>query len=118
VGGRIRESERSIRARRRGNARGAKGPHRSYVTNEDEEDRLKNTTSPTADAVRAGVPAADETTAARELPDKLSQLRWKLGHKANQEPFYGIEANESVDPSEKRRASTLVSRDTASNTSD
>lgn len=54
---------------------------------------MKEDPSTTAHASSVGVPAAAETAAARELRDGLSQLRWKLGRKAKQEPsfrFYSI----------------------------
>lgn len=50
-------------------------------------------TSTTAKASQVGVPAGDELPAVRELPDGLSNLRWKLGQKAKQEPsfrFYSL----------------------------
>lgn len=54
---------------------------------------MKGDPSITARATLAGVPAGDDPPAARELSDGLSRLRWKLGHKAKQEPsfrFYSL----------------------------
>lgn len=54
---------------------------------------MKEQPSNTEHAAKAGVPAGAEIPAARELSDGLSQLRWKLGRKAKQEPsfrFYSL----------------------------
>jgi RNA-directed DNA polymerase len=88
VAGPCRESEGSIVARNPGNAGGAKGPCRKHVATRGKENRLDE--SP---ATEPAVPSADQPPRAEvksgvTLPLKVSELRWKLGRKAKQEPGF------------------------------
>src|SRR5499427_7833789 len=73
-------------ARKRGNARGAKGPCWKYVLVRGGETRLDN--NPATDTRTAAAEAMPETVKEPGLPEKVSQLRHKLGQKAKQEPKF------------------------------
>ena len=81
-----RESERPIVAKRRGNARGAKGPYWKHESIRRGEIRLDE--NPATDTRAAAETARPETAKEPGLPEKVSQLRQKLGHKAKQEPKF------------------------------
>jgi RNA-directed DNA polymerase len=79
--GRGRESDRLIVAKKRGNARGAKGPDFTHVSVVEGSSRLSDRHSITDWNAQGFVPDAD-------LPVRVSLLRWKLGRKAKQDPRF------------------------------
>ena len=84
-----RGSEGDIVAMIRGNARGAKVPYRIHVFVKREEIRLDKypTTEESGQPSKKGQsPIPSEKKSGIELPPKVSELRWKLGQKAKQEP--------------------------------
>src|SRR5271169_5853118 len=81
-----RESERPILAKKRGNARGAKGPYWKHDSVRRGESRLDE--DPTTETRAAASKAMPETAREPGLPEKVSQLRQKLGQKAKQEPKF------------------------------
>lgn len=80
-----RESAGLVVVRKRGNARGAKGPHWTWAEARRGECRLSDS-STTDDSV----PEANDPWRGgrRRLPEKLFSLRQKLHHKAKQEPGF------------------------------
>ena len=81
-----RESERPIVAKKRGNARGAKGPYCKHDSVRGGENRLDE--NPTTETRAAAGKAMPETVKEPGLPENVSQLRQKLGQKAKQEPKF------------------------------
>ncbi len=73
-------------ARNLGNSRGAKGPCQQCVFARDEEIRLDNN-PPTEDATTPPptIPGEPERIGTVTFPQKVSELRQKLGQKAKQE---------------------------------
>jgi RNA-directed DNA polymerase len=70
----------------RGNARGAKGPYWKHDSVRGGEIRLDE--NPTTETRAAAGSATPETVKEPGLPEKVSQLRQKLGQKAKQEPKF------------------------------
>ena len=86
-----RESEGDIVASKRGNSRGAKVPCRIHVFIRRKEIRLDSrpTTEESGQPPRKDQPSyPTEAKSGVELPPKVSELRWKLGQKAKQEPKF------------------------------
>jgi hypothetical protein len=81
-----RESERPVVARKRGNAGGAKGPYWKRAWVRGGETRLDE--NPTTETRVGAGRAIPETAKEPGLPEKVSQLRQKLGQKAKQEPKF------------------------------
>jgi len=81
-----RESERPTVAKKRGNARGAKGPYGKHDSVRGGEIRLDE--NPTTETRAAASKAMPETVKGPGLSEKVSQLRQKLGQKAKQEPKF------------------------------
>ena len=84
-----RESEGAIVVKKRGNARGAKGPCRKHVSARGKEIRLNDqrstTENSTPDDVVLRSPDPMEVKHGVKLPMTVSELRRKLGQKAKQE---------------------------------
>jgi hypothetical protein len=82
-----RESEGGVIVRNRGNARGAKAPCRIRVSPRGEENRLDEspTTERRSTSPRNQPPVLPEVKSGVALPPKVSELRGKLGKKAEQE---------------------------------
>jgi hypothetical protein len=81
-----RESERPVIAKKRDNVRGAKRPYWKRDSVRRGETRLdENPVTETPAAAREAMP---ETVREPGLPEKVSQLRRKLGQKAKQEPKF------------------------------
>src|SRR5215470_14228562 len=81
-----RVSERPKVAEKRGNSRGAKGPYWKHESVRGGEIRLDE--NPTTETWAAAGKAMPETAREPRLPEKVSQLRRKLGQKAKQEPKF------------------------------
>jgi len=90
VAGHGRESEGAIVAMKRGNSRGAKDPCRVSVFIRRKEIRLDNrpTTEKVGNLNWDQQLAEPEVKSGIMLPPKVSELRWKLAHKAKQEPGF------------------------------
>src|SRR6266478_3913530 len=73
-------------AEKRGNARGAKGPYWKHDSVRGGENRLDE--NPVTETRAAAVKALPETAKEPRMPEKVSQLRQKLGQKAKQEPKF------------------------------
>src|SRR6476469_7136016 len=86
----MRESEGFVVATKPGNSGGAKGPCRECCLRQRGENRLD--TRPTTEQATAydpdKLPVIPEVKSGMKLPLSVSQLRWKLGHKAKREPMF------------------------------
>ena len=82
------ESAGSIVARKPGNAGGAKGPCQVRVSTRRGAIRLEEIPTTEDAALPPTPPPEAEVKAGVKLPPKVSQRRWKLGHKAKREPHF------------------------------